>query len=320
METVATVGAKKSTLENLEGLGARRLAELLLEFGEEDAEIKRRLRLELAGEAGAEVIAADITKRLAALRRARSFIDWQKRRSFVKDIDLQREMIATKVAEGRPDLALDLMWRFMDLAEPILNRVDDSYGDVGDVFRQACRDLGAIAGKAMPDPIQLADRVFQAVTTNDYGEYDQLVHVVFSALKEPGVARLKSRLVTALAERPKTNEHYDSETGALKRALQDTSPTAKAMSTRTWRTRARPAASCRKWPLKSPPACSLPEERKKRMRSWKRVHRSLAGRGRLIGSWPGSRPCLRPTDATRPRASAGAASSTGSMPATFAPT
>jgi hypothetical protein len=75
LETVATVGAKKSTLENLEGLGARRLAELLLEFGEEDAEIKRRLRLELAGEAGAEVIAADITKRLAALRRARSFID-----------------------------------------------------------------------------------------------------------------------------------------------------------------------------------------------------------------------------------------------------
>ena len=183
LETVATVGAKKTTLETLEDLGARRLAELLLEFGEEDAEIKRRLRLELAGEAGAEVIAADITKRLVALRRARSFIDWPKRRSFVKDIDLQREMIATKVAETRPDLALDLMWRFMDLAEPILNRVDDSYGDVGDVFRQACRDLGAIAGKAVSDPIQLADRVFQAVTTNDYGEYDQLIHVIFSALR-----------------------------------------------------------------------------------------------------------------------------------------
>jgi hypothetical protein len=216
------MGAKKTVnLENLEGLGARRLAEILLEFGEEDAEIKRRLRLELAGEAGADVIAADITKRLAALRRAQSFIDWPKRRSFVKDIDLQREMITTKVAEARPDLALDLMWRFMELAEPILNRVDDSYGDVGDVFRQACRDLGAIAGKASPDPIHLAERVFHAVTTNDYGEYDQLVHVVFSALKETGVARLKSRLATALAERPKTNEHYDSKTAALKRALQD---------------------------------------------------------------------------------------------------
>ena len=215
------MGAKKTVnLANLEGLGARRLAELLLEFGEEDAAIKRRLRLELAGEVGAEAIAADITKRLAALRSARSFIDWQKRRSFVKDIDLQREMIATKVAETRPDLALDLMWRFMDLAEPILNRVDDSYGDVGDVFRQACRDLGALAGKAVPDPIQLADRVFQAVMINGYGEYDQLVRVIFSALREPGRARLKSRLSSALAERPKTNDHYDAETAALQRALQ----------------------------------------------------------------------------------------------------
>jgi hypothetical protein len=32
--------------ENLEGLGIRRLAEILLELGEEDAEIKRRLRLD----------------------------------------------------------------------------------------------------------------------------------------------------------------------------------------------------------------------------------------------------------------------------------
>ena len=66
METVAAVGAKKTVnLENLEGLGARRLAELLLELGEENAEIKRRLRLELAGEAGAEVIAADIRSALS---------------------------------------------------------------------------------------------------------------------------------------------------------------------------------------------------------------------------------------------------------------
>ena len=214
------MAAKKTVnLENLEGLGARRLAELLLEFGEEDADLKRRLRLELAGEAGAEVIAADITKRLVALRRARSFIDWQKRRSFVKDIDLQREMIATKVAETRPDLALDLMWRFMDLAEPILNRVDDSSGYIGGVFRQACRDLGSLADKAAPDPVQLADRVFQAIRTNDYGEYDQLIHVIFSALREPGRARLKSRLSSALAKRPKTNDRYDPETATLQRAL-----------------------------------------------------------------------------------------------------
>jgi hypothetical protein len=217
------MASKKSVnLANLEALGAKRLAAILLELGAEDAAIKRRLRLELSAEAGAEAVAADIGKRLAALRQARSFVDWPKRRAFVTDLDRQRRLIVEKVADDRPDLALDLMWRFMGLAEPVLNRVDDSRGDVGDVFRQACRDLGAVATKASPDPVRLADRVFEAVTTNDYGEYDRLIELVFPALQGPGVSRLKQRLATALAERPETkNESFDFGTEALRRALQD---------------------------------------------------------------------------------------------------
>ncbi len=130
---------KAVDLTNLKALGAKRLAEMLLELAAEDAGIKRRLRLELRAEAGPEAVAADIGKRLITLRQARSFVDWQKRRAFAKDLDLQRRLIVEKVAEDRPDLALELLWRFMGLAEPVLNRVDDSRGDVGDVFRQACR-------------------------------------------------------------------------------------------------------------------------------------------------------------------------------------
>jgi hypothetical protein len=212
---------KAVNLANLEALGAKRLAEILLELGTQDAPIKRRLRLELSAEAGAEAVAADIGKRLTTLRQARSFVDWQKRRAFVKDLDLQRQLIVDKVAEDRPDLALELLWRFMGLAEPVLNRVDDSRGEVGDVFRQACHDLAAVALKASPDPVRLADRVFEAVTTNDYGEYDRLVELVFPALEGAGVARLKERLTAALAERPKAKGRFDIRASALRRALQD---------------------------------------------------------------------------------------------------
>ena len=212
---------KAVNLANLEALGAKRLAEILLDLGMGDAGIKRRLRLELSAEAGAEAIAADIGKRLTTLRQARSFVDWPKRRAFVKDLDLPRLLIVEKVADTRPDLALELMWRFMGLAEPVLNRVDDSRGDVGDVFRQACRDLGAIAARGSPDPVRLADSVFEAVTGNEYGEYDRLVEVVLPALKGAGVARLKERLTAALAERPRTKGGFDSRASALRRALQD---------------------------------------------------------------------------------------------------
>jgi hypothetical protein len=220
MERRRMAPKKTVNLANLEALGAKRLAEILIELGTQEAAIKRRLRLELSAEVGAEAVAADIGKRLTTLRQARSIVDWQKRRAFVKDLDLQRQLIVEKVADTRPDLALELLWRFMGLAEPVLNRVDDSRGDVGDVFRQACQDLGAIAAKAAPDPVQLADRVFAAVTGNDYGEYDRLIEVIMPALEGAGVARLKARLTAALAERPQKKDSFDSTASALRRALQ----------------------------------------------------------------------------------------------------
>ena len=211
---------KTVTLDNLVALGPERLAGILAELAEGDAEIKRRLRLELAAESGGDTIAAEIGKRIAALRSARSFIDWQKRRDFVKDLDLQRAMIVDRIARSRADLALDLMWRFMGLAEPVLNRVDDSNGSVGDVFRAACEDLGTIAAKAKPDPVDLADRVFAAVQANDYGVFDGLVTVMLPALGEVGAAHLKGRLGKVLADRSGEAGERDYRALVVRSALQ----------------------------------------------------------------------------------------------------
>jgi hypothetical protein len=63
------------TAENLVRLGAERLAGILLDLAGEHPATKRRLRLELAGEAGGETVAAEVGKRIAALRSARAFID-----------------------------------------------------------------------------------------------------------------------------------------------------------------------------------------------------------------------------------------------------
>src|SRR3954468_10796102 len=218
---MAIMASKKSVnAENLAALGAERLASILVDLADQDADTKRRLRLELAGQAGGEIIAAEISKRLTALRSARSFIDWQKRPDFVRDLNLTRTMIVDRLAETRPDLALDLMWRFMALAEPTLNRVDDSSGSVGEVFRVACADLGSLALRAKPDPKQLAERVFAAVTKNEYSEFDRLVSTIFPALGEAGVAALRTRLAAELSSRP-AKDGYDSQAAAIRRALQD---------------------------------------------------------------------------------------------------
>jgi tetratricopeptide (TPR) repeat protein len=195
--------ASKTTLnaKNLEALGAPRLAELLIELSTGDAAAKRRLRLELVGTGSTEDVAREIRKRLTTIAKARSYVDWQKRKALVKDLDTQRRAIVKQVAKTDPATALELMWRFLGLASSVFERCDDSSGTVIAVFDKAVENLGEIATAAQPDPARLADEVFQALTDNGFGQYDGLIGVLAPALGPEGLEHLKSRMVV-LAGQP----------------------------------------------------------------------------------------------------------------------
>jgi hypothetical protein len=194
--------ASKKTLNaaNLETLGAARLAGLLIEISEGNAAAKRRLRLELAGEESPAALAKEIRKRLATIARSRSFIDWQNRKSLVDDLESQRRAIVDQVAQRMPSEALDLMWRYLDLASPVLARSHDGGGMISGIFHAAIADLGQIAQSAKPDPRQLADQVFGSLTHNGYGQFDGLIKALAPALAAAGLEHLKQRMITLLAE------------------------------------------------------------------------------------------------------------------------
>ena len=194
--------ASKTTLNrnNLAALGAERLAELMIEISEGNAVIKRRLRLELAGTESPVAAAKEIRKRLATIARSRSFVDWQNRKALVDDLEAQRRAINRQVAQRFPNEALDLMWRFLDLAKSVFDRTDDSSGTIGDVFRAAVADLGILAQAARPDPQQLADQVFRALVRNDYGQFDTLIQILKPALGPVGLDHLKQRMIALAAE------------------------------------------------------------------------------------------------------------------------
>ena len=201
----------KKTLnaKNLESLGAQRLAELLIEVSTSNAAVKRRLRLELAGSQSPGELANEIRKRLTTIARSRTFVDWQNRRTLIDDLEAQRRAIVNQIANTDPSESHELMWRFMALANSIFERCDDSSGMVIGVFHTACRDLGEIALAAQVDPEELAGRVFNALNENDYGQYDELIEVLFPALGSPGLAQLKERLLElseAPPERPKDKD------------------------------------------------------------------------------------------------------------------
>ncbi|WP_109993813.1 DUF6880 family protein [Salinisphaera sp. LB1] len=195
--------ASRKTLNarNLEALGAPRLAELLLEISAGDAAAKRHLRLALAGSMGAPEVAKEVRKRLTTIARSRSFVDWQKRDALIRDLDAQLDAIVDQVAPAEPREALELLWRFLGLAGSIHERCDDSSGRVGDVFHFALTRMGPIAESAGVAPDALADRTYDALVGNDYGQYDGLIDVLAPALGEQGLAHLKERMI-ALSNTP----------------------------------------------------------------------------------------------------------------------
>ena len=195
--------ASRRTLnaKNLQVLGARRLAELLVEISAGDAVAKRRLRLELAGMESPAAVAAEVRKRLATIGRSRSFVDRRHTRALARDLDTQRHAIAGPIASEDPAESLSMMWRFLSLSNPVLDRCDDSDGAVANVFWEAVDDLVRIAEATQPEPEALADRVLEAITANRYGQYDSLIRVLAPMLGDAGLEHLRQG-VTSLSEEP----------------------------------------------------------------------------------------------------------------------
>ena len=186
----------KKTLNqtNLETLGVAQLAALLMEVSAGRADIKRRLRLELSHNLGASELAHDVRKRLVSLRKSISYVSWRKRKALVKDLDTQVTMIAMKIAPDDPTAAFDLLWQFIEIAPSIYERVDDSRGEVGDVFRAAIDHFDEIAPRATLDPAGLADRVWVAIQDNGYGEWDGIIPLLAPTLGASGLERLKQNV------------------------------------------------------------------------------------------------------------------------------
>jgi hypothetical protein len=182
--------------KNLEALGAERLAELLIEISSGDAAAKRRLRMELAGAGKPGELAKEIRKRLTSIARSQSFIDWRSVRAIAGDLEAQRQAIVEKVAKADPREALELLWRFMALATSIFERSDDGSGTIIGVFHATCENIGHVAVLAEVDPIIFADRVYDALVVNDYGQYDGLIGIASPALGSSGLEHLKQRMIT----------------------------------------------------------------------------------------------------------------------------
>ncbi|MFK4056999.1 DUF6880 family protein [Brevundimonas sp. NPDC046655] len=151
-------------------LGAPRLADLLIEAGAGNPNLKRRLRLELAAEAGPDVLALEIDKRITALAAARTRVSWRKRAELIEDLNAHFRMIVERLSPEAPAEALAVLVRWFDLYPGLAARVKDTRGELPAAFEAAAPDLFALAeaggDKALQDLVDALERRPQ-----DYGRW-----------------------------------------------------------------------------------------------------------------------------------------------------
>lgn len=125
---------------------------------------------------------------MATLAKSRSMLSYDEGRELIAELDGLRTAIVETLGPQESRRAFELLLKLIDLHLPILERVDDSSGRVGNVFRTACDDLGPLAQRASIEPDALAATVFQKVTSNSYGIYDGLIISLDAALGRQGRA------------------------------------------------------------------------------------------------------------------------------------
>lgn len=185
---------RKRTLNatNLEALGAAVLAELLMEVSSGNALIQRRLRLALASAEGAEGVAQEVRKRLVAIARATTYVDARKRKALLSDLETQHQAITGTISAADPAQAFQLLVRFLELADGVVERSSDSTGAVIGVFERALADLGPLATAAGLRSDALAGQVVELMAGNGHGQFDALIPTVAPALGDQGLALLQS--------------------------------------------------------------------------------------------------------------------------------
>lgn len=210
--------AAKTTLneKNLEALGAAKLASLLIEISTGSAAAKRRLRLELAGNRGTSEVAHEVRKRLGNIARAKTRINWRRVKAVRTDLDTQRRTIVEVIARDDPKEAFDLIWQFLGLANPVMERASDSSASLIETFHQACFDAATIARHAGLDVEGLAAKIVKALQVNDAGQYDPLIEAMSPILGQAGLGRLKE-MVVAWRDEPDDRPQELAAQGALQR-------------------------------------------------------------------------------------------------------
>ncbi|GJE17692.1 DUF6880 family protein [Methylobacterium marchantiae] len=184
--------------ETLAPLGLDRLVGLVLDETARNPAFKKLVTAAIAGLQGPDAVAALVDRRLTALERAHGYIDWQKRRSFAADLDATVSTIVSELASLDVGAALDRLIRFIGGAQGVLERVDDSSGQVVGIYERATHAAADLALRLPPaEAAGLAIKLVPLLDADGFGILDALLLTVVEGLPETALEPIDAALASA---------------------------------------------------------------------------------------------------------------------------
>ncbi|MCJ2126111.1 DUF6880 family protein [Methylobacterium sp. J-077] len=202
-------GARRTTPspETLAALGPERLIGLVLGETTRNPTFKKLVTAALAALQGPEAVAAMVDRRLAALESAHGYIDWQKRRAFAADLDATVTVILDELRPLDASAALERLRRFLDGADAVLNRVDDSTGAVQGVYERATDAfVETAAGLTPAEAGRVATSLVGPFTADPFGPLGTLLAEMVPTLDAEALAEIDAALAQAAAGMAKGGE------------------------------------------------------------------------------------------------------------------
>lgn len=138
-----------------------------------------------------------IVKRLKSdvqsVARSKRFIDWQESGAFASSLGHILYEIEQNLLAHYPQQTIKILDSFLALGGRVMNRCDDSNGDISGSFREAVQMWGQ-AWSLLPDfnGLILAESIWKYFKANDYGLLDEVIPSTADALKRKGLDELEA--------------------------------------------------------------------------------------------------------------------------------
>src|SRR5882757_7651146 len=133
-------GGEELMVEQVERLGARRLAEIVVNHCQRDERLRQTVRIALAASAPSDTLVKMLATEIDAVRASRHFYGYRESNVLAQELDRIRQGISEYLLPAQPRAAAELLGRLIRLDANIYERSDDSDGVIGDAIGEAVTD------------------------------------------------------------------------------------------------------------------------------------------------------------------------------------